>query len=639
MLSFAVLIVEIWLLTGIGLLLHRLNHRLGLAPLLFYVAALMAILNFAELLALHIEPAPGIVLRTGGHVFVPVILMIVLVLYIADGTHPAQLVIYSLIGVNLLVLIVLGFLLAYQNIYDVDTQFRGLLTTQMLITPEFVRGVVASLIAFVVDMFMIAVVYQGVRNVFPAIPGWVTSGVALVAALWTDSILFNVLYFLGTDNFNLLLPGDVLAKTLAALIIWPPVAYYLERIAPKMLWYVGTAGRPALDLIFGVFGRVSSTLEQLQTEFRESQATYRQLTENISEIFWLAGVDGGPFYYLNPAFEKVTGHRRAVFYRKPEAFFQILHPEDRERISADFSRYLRENPEDEFRIVRPDGDIRWIRNRIFPIYNQQGEIYRLVGLAEDTTERKEVHAQERALALEQEKVRLLQDFIRDASHDLKTPLAVIKLKVNLLRRAKDPADWNRHLDGLEDRTDFLDRLIDDLFTLSRLESGGMSFTPQDINRILRDIYESMQPLASRKNLAFRLNLADSEPLMVMGDPHELNRAMTNLAINAVRYSPQGWVELRARRRDDHTCLIEVEDTGIGIDPAEQPSIFDRFYRATNARQAKIEGTGLGLSIVRAIVEKHRGSVEVESHLGKGTIFRVLLPAVETPLRAESRQAH
>lgn len=634
MLSFAVLIVEIWVFTLIGLLLHRLNHRLGLAPLLFYVSALMAILNFAELLALHIEPIPGIVLRTGGHVFVPTILMIVLVLYVADGTHPAQLVIYSLTGVNIVVLIVLGFLMLYQNVYDADTQFRGLLTSQELITPEFVRGVIASLIAFVVDMLMIAVVYQGARNVLPRTPGWLFVGLALMAALWTDSILFNILYFLGTENFVVLLPGDVLAKTLAALIIWPPAAYYLERVAPRMVGYVGTAGRPTLDLIFGVFGRLSWTLEQLQAELRESQVTYRQLTENISEIFWLAGVNGDPFYYLNPAFEVVTGHRRAAFYRRPEAFFQIVHPEDRARITSNLRDYLLNTPEDEFRIVRPDGDIRWIRSRVFLIYNQQGQVYRLVGLAEDITERKASETQRHSLELEQEKVKLLQGFIRDASHDLKTPLAAIKLKVGLLRRVKDPADWTRHLDGLEERTDYLDQLIDDLFTLSRLESGAPAFAPQDMHRILRDVYETTQPLANRKNLSMRLNLCDSDSLVVMGDPHELNRALTNLTVNAVRYSQEGWVELRTKRQNDHTCVIEVEDTGIGIDPVEQTSIFERFYRAANAREKKIEGTGLGLSIVRAIIERHHGSVDVESHLGKGTVFRVQLPMIETPIRAQ-----
>jgi hypothetical protein len=239
MLSFGVLIIEVWLFAALGLLLHRANPRFGLTPVLFYLAAFMAILNFAELLALHMEPVPGIVLRTGGHVFVPVILMMVLVLYIADGTQPAQLVIYCLTGINLLILIVLAFLLIYQNVRDSDTALRGLLAAQDLISLDFLRGVVASTITFIGDLFVIAVIYQGIRNAFPSTPQFITIGVALVAALWTDSILFNLLYFIGTPQFLTLLPGDVLAKTLAALLIWPFVAYYLVagRAAPARLYW------------------------------------------------------------------------------------------------------------------------------------------------------------------------------------------------------------------------------------------------------------------------------------------------------------------------------------------------------------------------------------------------------------------
>lgn len=626
MLSFGILVIQVWLFMILGLLLHRISPRFGLTPLLFYVATLMAILNFAELMALYIEPVAGIVLRTGGHVFVPIILMIVLVLYVADGTQPAQLVIYSLTGINVLVLIVLAFLLLYQNVRDADTVLRGMLLEQDLITPEFLRGVVASLLTFLVDMFVIAIVYQGVRNAFRTVPISMVVGLALLAALWTDAILFNLLYFVGTPNFVTLLPGDVLAKTLAALIIWPPVAYYLTHIAPHLPSFVGTEGRPTLDLVFGTFGRITRTLEQLRTEFRESQVTYRQLTENISEMFWLADASDGLFYYLNPAFETVTGHKRSAFYRKPEALFAIVHPEDRSRMTGSFRDYLLSTPQDEFRILRADGEIRWIRSRVFSLYNGQGDIYRLVGLAEDITERKQIEAREQALALERSKVHLLREFIRDASHDLKTPLTSIKLKVELLRRAADPAAVQRHLNELEACADSLNALIDDLFTLSQLESGVMAnFAPQSIHQIVREVHNAVLPLAINKNLALRLDLQGPEDLQVTGDAAELKRAITNLLVNAVRYCQQGAVEVRIRGAEADRVLIEVQDTGIGIDPAELPHIFDRFYRARNVRAAGIEGTGLGLAIVKAIIDKHGGTIRVESTPGTGTLFQIRLP--------------
>lgn len=164
MLSFALIILQLWSFTGIALLLHRSSPRIGLAPMFFYISAIITLLNPGELLALFIEPFPGMIIRTGAHVFVPLLLVILLVLYIANGTSTAQLVLYALTGINLLIITVLLFLLAYINLSDATVPVTGFLTTTRTLDWQFIRGIVASTITFFVNIFLMVIVYQAIQK-------------------------------------------------------------------------------------------------------------------------------------------------------------------------------------------------------------------------------------------------------------------------------------------------------------------------------------------------------------------------------------------------------------------------------------------------------------------------------------------
>lgn len=638
--SIALLIIELWLFAGIALLLHAAQLHVGLTPLLFYVAAITVILNFAELLVFHIEIAEGIVLRTGGHVFVPVILAVVLILYVANGTQPAQLVLYGLSSVNVLVLVALFFLVLYANVHDPSTTLAGFLAEHdNLITLEFVRGVGASVLTFAADMLVIAIFYQGIRNVFRAVPDWITIGVALIGALWTDAVLYNLLYFVGTPHFTALLPGDVLAKTLAGLAIWPPVAYYLIRVAPHAPSFVGAAGRPTFDMLFGTFGQLSHTLDELRAELYESRATYRELTEHIQSVFWLVDLNRNEIYYLSPAFERLTGRKSLDFYRRPfEAIQELVHPDDTEQFPTPLKE-LASSPssESEFRIIRPNGDIRWARMQIFPIRNVQGQVIRAAGLIEDVTELRLAHEHALTAAMERGRLESLREFIRDVSHDLKTPLTSLRIKAHLAQKMPDPAQRTRHLDELCLQVDQMARLIDSLLTVTKLDDlASFIFTPVNLTPLLEDTYQMMSPLAEAKGLHLMFE-PPSTPLVVIGDAQELSRAVNNLVANALRYTDRGSVRLRAGQQGDE-AVIEVSDTGVGISEDDLHRIFELYYRAKETG-AQHEGTGLGLVIARKIVEAHRGVIEVQSELGRGSTFTIRLPLRGmTPLPDEPRGA-
>lgn len=501
MLSFALIILQLWSFTGIALLLHRSSPRIGLAPMFFYVSAIITLLNPGELLALFIEPFPGMIIRTGAHVFVPLLLVILLVLYIANGTSTAQLVLYALTGINLLIITVLLFLLAYINLSDATVPVTGFLTTTRTLDWQFIRGIVASTITFFVNIFLMMIVYQAIQNRLPNAPMWISITIALLVGLWLDSILYNVLANLGRDRFRLWLPGDMLGKLLAGMVLAPLVTYYLTKIAPKLPAFKGEEKRPTFDMLFGVFGGVKETLKVLQSQ---------------------------------------------------------------------------------------------------------------------------IHEKELALTLERERLKALQEMVRDASHDLKSPITSLNIKVHLLERARDEKSRQRYLSELKNQSEQLSVLVDDLFTLSRLDSHRiLEKTQVNLTDMGERVYRIFYPIAEEKHLKLEF-VSHHAPVLYDGLADEIERIFLNLVGNAIRYTPAGNVILSIDE-EEKDVIIAVQDTGIGIDEEDLPNIFHRFFRAKTADRSGIHGTGLGLPIVKMVVDLHHGNIQVKSVVNKGTTFTIRLP--------------
>jgi signal transduction histidine kinase len=226
--------------------------------------------------------------------------------------------------------------------------------------------------------------------------------------------------------------------------------------------------------------------------------------------------------------------------------------------------------------------------------------------------------------LEREKVKLLRDFINEASHDLKSPLAALRLKMTILRQAKDEQAREKHLLEMEHINVRMANMIDDLLMLARLEQHLNLRERLAIPTLLQEIQTTLAPLAEQKRQTLTVSNAD-QSLHVLGEKGDLLRALMNLTQNAIYYTPEGGqVSVRARNTDS-SVVIEVQDSGIGIASEDQLHIFERFFRASNARITDPSGTGLGLSIVKKVIERLNGQVNVTSTLGVGTIFTVVLP--------------
>jgi two-component system phosphate regulon sensor histidine kinase PhoR len=225
--------------------------------------------------------------------------------------------------------------------------------------------------------------------------------------------------------------------------------------------------------------------------------------------------------------------------------------------------------------------------------------------------------------------RVRRDFVANVSHELRTPLTSIRgCAETLLDGALEDPESNRHfVEVIQANSIRLSRIASDLLTLSELDAGGTGQDPETIS-VRKGIDAALRLVESEARLRsvkiFRGNLED---VSVRGDRLRLEQVFVNLLDNAVKFNkPDGRVEIDMTRAEDQTIVIKISDTGIGIPSSDLPRIFERFYRVDKARSREVGGTGLGLSIVRNAVQLMGGSVEAESHLGKGSIFTVRLPS-------------
>jgi PAS domain S-box-containing protein len=552
-----------------------------------------------------------------------------LILYIADGSVAARMTIYGVLGIGLFVIMIR---LMYRTHLSLPGSGNFFDLPLDVVAPALnVRTIGASLAAFAADMFVIAIFYQGLRNTFARLPDWIAIGLALIASLWIDAIVFELISDLGTPDFVAVLPGAVLGKTVSALALWLLAAYYLVRVAPRLPNYVGSHHRRIFDVLSGSFNeiklalmRAEAALKKSEMERRQEATYFRQISDHINEALWLAAADQTHAFYVNPAYERIWGRSAASIEADPLSFIDSIHPEDRERIVAGLPQQSSGNYDVEYRVIRPDGTARWVRDRAFPIHDEQGKVYRIAGITEDITEWKQAEKHQLELAVEREKVTMLRDFVSEATHDLRNPLTTFGLKIGLIKATTDPEKRRRHLEELELQAARMGKMIDDMLTIVRLErKGEVTLARIDVHQLIREICAEMQPLMEAKAIQFTLDLAETV-LPLQADRDDLARALANLIDNGLHYTPRGGC-LRVETQVAHPLVaIRVSDTGIGIPPEDQPLIFERFFRSANARRVDPGGTGLGLVIVKKIVEQHGGWIEVSSTVGVGTTFRIYL---------------
>lgn len=242
-------------------------------------------------------------------------------------------------------------------------------------------------------------------------------------------------------------------------------------------------------------------------------------------------------------------------------------------------------------------------------------------------------ALERARAQDQQYfaklTQLKNDFVSTASHDLKNPLTNIKLVVDLLKRHRKFDDEElmvKYLETIDHQVVKMQTLIKDMLDLVRLETGrALVYEPMAMSQFIRETLAEFAFPAEQKEITLLFTPSNPE-IFIYVDHKQMQHVLHNLISNAIKYTPRGGqVEVVLQKEKEH-CHLQIVDTGLGIPEEDVPYIFDRFYRVKNEAHIAIEGTGLGLSIVKSIVEQHQGEIWVDSTLGRGSTFHIVLPS-------------
>ncbi|HSD84799.1 MAG TPA: GAF domain-containing protein [Anaerolineae bacterium] len=357
-------------------------------------------------------------------------------------------------------------------------------------------------------------------------------------------------------------------------------------------------------------GRVADRTVELERERRRTTA----ILDAAGEGIMLTNLKGN-IEYVNAAMERLTGHAASEILGQnprlwqsgttPVSFYQKMWQ------TITHGQIWR----GELVNRRKDGTLYDTALTIAPVFDVDGQISGYVGVQRDISHQKELE-------------RLKDEFVSNVSHELRTPIANVKLYINLLTRGK-PEKYEEYLQTLRREAARLEKLIEDLLDLSRLDLGRTPIVlePTDVNQLAAQLIADRTALAASHQLLIDYRTESPLPL-AQADPAMLGQVMSNILTNAINYTLADGVitvTTTARRRDEQTWItITIQDTGPGISPPDLPHIFERFYRGEAGRKSGMPGTGLGLAISAQIMNKLGGAITVESRRDEGAAFTIWL---------------
>ena len=351
----------------------------------------------------------------------------------------------------------------------------------------------------------------------------------------------------------------------------------------------------------GVFaGYIGSDIDitDLQSEER-----FRQLAENIDQVFWMYDLGAELVLYVSPAFEKVWGCSSAALYQNRGWLMESVHPDDREHLSSLFPKMRSERVAVSYRIVRPDGSVRWIQGRSFPICDPSGAPYRVAGIAEDVTVHRELEEQLR----QAQKMEALGRFAGGIAHDFNNLLTVINGYTDLLLRKVSESDRiQAELNEVRSAGRRAKELTSQMLAFSRSQIRTTDVLY--LRNVIEDVAKMLRPI-----------IGEDIELVTVFDPESgLTFQTRNVEVDG-RYA-RSW----PGAQPGPYVLLTVIDSGVGMDAEIQQHLFEPFF--TTKQVGK--GTGLGLATVYGIVSQCGGWIEVKSKQGGGTTFQIYLPRAE-----------
>jgi len=369
-------------------------------------------------------------------------------------------------------------------------------------------------------------------------------------------------------------------------------------------------------------------MRQTQSALRDSEERFRQLTDNIEDVFWMFSVPERALEYVSPGYAAMWGRPVETLEREPSSWMTAVHPDDRAYVASLWDRLPSAPHYDaEFRVTLPDGSLRWMRDRLFPVRDNRNEVYRVARVTSDITHRKEMEALLRAADANK------NEFLATLAHELRNPLSPIRNAAALLGASGNGAIERqaRAREVITRQVDHLAHLVDDLLDVARISEGKIALRQEevDLKGVIAQAVETAGPLIAARDHKLEVIQPDRQ-IWLMGDPVRLAQSMGNLLHNAAKFTPKGGRIKVEVTLVDAVVRIAVQDNGIGIAEDNLSRIFGMFAQAAVPPDRAPEGLGIGLSLVSRLLEMHGGRLSATSPgIGLGSTFTALLPVLRT----------
>jgi len=381
--------------------------------------------------------------------------------------------------------------------------------------------------------------------------------------------------------------------------------------------------------------RDTSVEKVAEAALQESEARFRQLAESINVGFVLRRLDPPAFLYVSPGYQKIYGYDPLTEAGDPvTAIRRIVHPDDWDRTESDYWSKARVGlaAQGEFRIFRPDGEIRWVRATSAPVVDPDGVVRRTASTGEDITERKLAEATKVAAENLARATAVKSLFLSRMSHELRTPLNAVLGFGQLLEFDELTATQQDAVQHILQGGRQLVSLVDDILDITQIHGGQLDLNLEavGINSLLSDCLQQAMPAAAARGVVVHLEPTAAD-LVVLADHRRLSQVVNNLLSNAISYNrPAGRVDLSSSVSGDAQLNIVVTDTGVGIGTQDLPRLFTPFDRI-GAAVSGIDGTGLGLTLSKDLMTAMGGTLSAASQEGVGSTFTITIPLAGQPV--------
>lgn len=367
-----------------------------------------------------------------------------------------------------------------------------------------------------------------------------------------------------------------------------------------------------------------------------SELRLRTITETMRDAIFMTDTRS-QISYATPSAQALFGSEDFRLSGSPlHAWLESVHPDDREALESQVIT-LKDSHSGtpfQYRYLKPGQSLLWVETISSLVRDEVRTPTGMIFVSRNVTERNKAEHQRMEMGIQRERFQLFQRFVNDVSHDLRTPLAVMSTSLYLLRKKLNPdveAAIQPHVESIQNQIVHLEKQLENLTTLSRLQNNGARyhFEAKPLNTPLEVLAQEFRARLTERDITLRLQLTD-EPVRIMISDQEFMQALRQIMTNALQFTHAQGVVTIATDVQDKLAVIEITDTGKGIDAKDIQHIFEPLYRVDRARGIDSGGMGLGLSVTRMIIEAHSGTISVQSELDSGTTFSIRIPALLEP---------